>query len=180
MFGDDMEVFTLCHSFIFINGRERVHEKSVSWHEEIFRKILFIIQHWNEMGALKWNAFLKQAKFVSYQKSHGNWRRTKSGGRQNTRHRTPAHPHTRPPDGVDNDDDGVIWCRHRNFQEVTNCQLKSLNLLRVQFWDGTFAWDVCVLCFWNYFIICAMYSSRVNNNNIKPLRGANLCFYKAF
>lgn len=37
-----------------------------------------------------------------------------------------VHPRAlvRPTDGVDNDDDDVIWCRRGNFQEVTNCQLK--------------------------------------------------------
>lgn len=91
--------------------------------------------------------FFKQ-KVLSHQKSHGNGQDDKQNmvrDRQSICH-SPVRLSARPMDGgLDNDDDGVIWCRHRNFQEVTNCQLKWLNLLCARSFShfrDTFAWDV--------------------------------------
>lgn len=104
--------------------------------------------------------FFKQ-KVLSHQKSHGNGRddRTKHDeiGKASA-----VHPSTRSIHGGDNDDDDVIWCRHRNFQEVTNCQLKWLNSLCALTF-GTHCVG-CTMRIWNYFVM-KKHASCINDND---------------
>lgn len=86
--------------------------KSVSWYKEILESkkkshLVFNI----EMRWVRWCGMVKKFN-------------TSKIMEKLTMTITVMAKYAMPPDCGDNDDD-VIWCRHRNFQEAANCQLNE-------------------------------------------------------
>lgn len=77
-FGDDTEVFTQSHSYLYPWQKKSIRAKvSVDIKEKISKNLILIFKHWNEMGASKWNAFLGTKSFITSKIAWNRTRRTK-------------------------------------------------------------------------------------------------------